>query len=185
MPPLLLLIRRDTYLKRVDTRLTAGQSQMENGIPLLCLEVGTDRLRRVQGTHGDGGRLASECAAFHLSLLLCGEADAASTACLSHPVPASSVFPAPTLPQLSTQRVHVFSSQSRIQGPGDTPALPRKSTQALPAPRGWARSPGRTPFHSFGLSRAASSGGSTREENQLGTFQQPIQPETKEGIMRA
>lgn len=39
--------------------------------------------------------------------------------------------------------------------------------------------PGRTPFHSFGLSRAASSGGSTREENQLGIFQLPIQPETK------
>lgn len=118
MPPLLLLTQRDTYLKRADTRPTAGQCQMENEIPLLCLEVGTGRVRRVPGAHVNGSHLASECAAFHLSLLLGGKADATSAACLSRTVPSSSVFPTPTVPQLSTQWVQVFPSQSRARATG-------------------------------------------------------------------
>jgi len=49
-------------------------------------------------------------------------------------------------------------------GYGDTSALLKKSTQALPAPRGWACSLGRTPFPSFGLFRAQILGGAPEKK---------------------
>lgn len=52
LPPLLLLILRDTYLKRADTRPTAGQSQMENGILALL----GSRHRQAQESSGPSWR---------------------------------------------------------------------------------------------------------------------------------
>lgn len=91
-----------------------------------------------------------------------------------------SLFPPPRLPQLSTQWIRVFPSQSRAPGHVHTPGpLPESG----PAPRG------RTPFHSFGLFRAASSGAGREGEHQriksTRNFHLPTQLETKEAIVRA
>lgn len=42
---------------RADARRTEGQCQVENQIPLLCVEVGTDRVRMVLGARVDGASL--------------------------------------------------------------------------------------------------------------------------------